>query len=58
MGAAIFVRHSKHFDLLFASVQRTFTANSRSVEQTLNKTFARVRCTEQTPKSMPNFVER
>ena len=43
MGAAIFVRYSKHSDLSFASVQQTFTANSRSVEQTeqtFNKTFA------------------
>ncbi len=43
MGAAIFVRYSKHSDLSFASVQRTFAANSCSVEQTEqteNKTFA------------------
>ncbi len=40
MGAAIFVRYSKHSDLSFASVQQTFSANSRSVGQTLNKTFA------------------
>ncbi len=43
MGAAIFVRYSKHSSLSFASIQRTFAANSRSVEQTeqtFNKTFA------------------
>ncbi len=43
MGAAIFVPYSKHSDLSFASVQQTFAANSRSVEQTeqtFNKTFA------------------
>ncbi len=43
MCAAIFVRYSKHSNLLFASVQRMFTANSRSVElteQTFNKTSA------------------
>ena len=43
MGAAIFGRYSKHSDLLVASIQRTFAANSRSVKQTkqtFNKTFA------------------
>ncbi len=43
MGTAIFVRYSKHFDLLFASVQQTLAVNSRSVEeteQTFTKTFA------------------
>ena len=39
VGAAIFVRYSKHSNLSFASVQRTFAANSRSVEQMFNKTF-------------------
>ncbi len=43
MGAAIFVRYSKHSDLSFVSVQQMFASNSRSVkqtEQTFNKTFA------------------
>ncbi len=43
MGAAIFVRYSKHSELSFAPVQQTFAANSRSVEQTeqtFNKTIA------------------
>ncbi len=42
MGAAIFVRYSEHSNLSFASVQRTFAANSRSeeqTEQTFNKMF-------------------
>ncbi len=43
MGADIVVRYSKHSDLSFASIQQTFAANSRSVEQTeqtFNKMFA------------------
>ena len=43
VGAAIFVRYNKHSNLLFASVQRTFAANSCSVEQmeqTFNKNLA------------------
>ncbi len=43
MGATIFVSYSKHSDLSFVSVQRTFAVNSHSVDQTeqkFNKTFA------------------
>ncbi len=40
MCAAIFIRHSKHSNLLFASAQQMFTVNSRSVEQTFNQMFA------------------
>ncbi len=53
MGAAIFVRYSKHSDLSFASAQQTFAANSRSVEHKNGANVQpNVRCVRWTERSL------
>ncbi len=52
MGAGIFVRYAKHSVLLLPSVQQTFAAKDRSVEQTEQNVEPNVRCvcwTERSP---------